>query len=327
MKKVSVIVPVYNVERYLEECLDSLKNQTYTNLEIILIDDGSTDGSGSICDNYASQDNRFKVVHQINQGAACAKNRGLDVFTGDYFTFLDSDDYVECDWIESMYNVMNEHDCDIVECSFVKKYINREEKVYSLEKEQQKIFDTSEYLKFYIDHWHSSLLWNKLFKRELTKDIRFKNERRCIDDEFYTYKLCSNAKKVVLIDKVLYHYRQRKSSAVFSDKNEYQRTIDALDVLVERFKWIKEKHKYIAKYYYNHDVDILNYFINSFLFNEEAEEKLRKVVIYYLRNLFICGLNVQNCYLIFVYIYKVFVKKAYKNNIKHKNIDLENYYM
>lgn len=327
MNKISVIVPVYNVKRYLEECLNSLKNQTYKNLEIILIDDGSTDGSDIICDNYALQDNRFKVIHQVNQGAACAKNKGLDIFTGDYFTFLDSDDYVEIDWIESMHNVMNEQGCDIVECSFVKKYIDREEKICSLDNEELKVFNTNEYLKFYIDHWHSSLLWNKLFKRKLTKDIRFKNERRCIDDEFYTYKLCSNANKVVLIDKVLYHYRQRKSSAVFSEKNEYQRTIDALDVLVERFKWIKEKNKDIAKYYYNHDIDILNYFINTFVFNEEAEKQLRKVIVYYLRNMYIYGLNIQNCYLIFMYVYKVFVKRNYKSNIKKKINNLENYYV
>ena len=115
---ISVIVPVYNVSQYLPDCIENICAQTYSNLEIILIDDGSTDNSGILCDEYAKKDSRIKVIHQTNSGAASAKNAGLRAVTGEYLAFVDSDDYLELDAYEFMINKMQKHNVDIVRCGF-----------------------------------------------------------------------------------------------------------------------------------------------------------------------------------------------------------------
>ena len=126
-EKVSIIVPVYNVQKYLEECLKSLMNQSYNNLEIILVDDGSTDNSGKICDEYAKKDSRIIIIHQKNFGAANAKNKGLDICSGELVTFMDSDDIVELNWIEIMVNTLHKYKADMVECCVDKLYIDKYE--------------------------------------------------------------------------------------------------------------------------------------------------------------------------------------------------------
>ena len=113
---ISVVIPVYNVEKYLGECIESVINQTYSNLQIILIDDGSTDSSGIICDQYADKDKRITVVHQENAGAGAAKNRGLDLVKGKYFSIIDSDDYIELNMYEKMLDYINKFKVDIVQC-------------------------------------------------------------------------------------------------------------------------------------------------------------------------------------------------------------------
>ena len=170
MKKVSIIIPVYNVEKYLAECLDSVINQTYSNLQIIVVDDGSTDASGQICDEYAEKDNRITVIHQVNAGAANAKNTGLDNVKGDYVTFVDSDDWVELNWIETMTDAMEKYDVDVVECGFDRVYADSigEGKIY----QDGEILTVEDYFRQYNENWVSVIFWNKLFKASLTKDIR-----------------------------------------------------------------------------------------------------------------------------------------------------------
>ena len=121
MRLISVVVPVYNCAIYLEQCLESILNQTYSNLEVILIDDGSTDRSGEICDSYGIRDNRVKVVHQINAGAAATRNKGIKLATGDYLTFVDSDDWIDADMYEQMVETIESQDCDIAICDCVKE--------------------------------------------------------------------------------------------------------------------------------------------------------------------------------------------------------------
>lgn len=281
MKKVCIIIPIYNIERYLSECLDSVLRQSYQNLEIILIDDGSTDNSGNICDEYAAKDHRFQVIHKENGGAASAKNVGLDHVTGDYIAFLDSDDYVEVTWIEKMVSSLETADADIAECDLVKEYVNKTEPG-NIEISKLGSFTCEDYLAIYLQNWTCSLFCNKLFKAELIKEIRFRQERRCIDDEFFTYKVLSSAQKIVRIEDKLYHYRQRKSSAVSSEKNKKQITDDALEILIERYKWICERFPKLRKIYLCHDVDIMFYFAREFLFTGDTIRKFRKTARYYL---------------------------------------------
>lgn len=282
MPKVSIIIPIYNVERYLPECLDSILAQTEQNWEAILVDDGATDSSGAICNDYAANDNRFRVIHKENGGAASAKNAGLDAAEGEYVTFIDSDDWVEPDWLEKMLSAFDSAGVDIAECDFTKEYLTHTEQGNDSVRTTG-VFSSQEYLGLYIKNWTCSLFWNKLFKRSLTESIRFRKERRCIDDEFYTYKVIANAKKIVRIEDALYHYRQRASSAVMSPKNRLQITDDALEVLIERYQWISLRFPELRKTYIQHDVEIMFYFARSFDFCDATRLKFRKTAAYYLR--------------------------------------------
>lgn len=286
--KVSIIVPVYNVETYLPECLDSVLRQSYVNWEAILVDDGSTDDSGRICDDYAARDSRFRVIHQTNAGAANAKNTGLDQVTGAYVAFLDSDDWVEPDWLETLVKTAKGQQADVVECDFQKEYIGRSEVVNSWDTET---FTAEIYLAQYLSNWTCSLFWNKLYRADLLKDIRFRRERRCIDDEFFTYKVVSGAGKIARINRVLYHYRQRASSAVNNRKNRLQKTDDAMEVLAERYQWIFQRFPALRSVYLKHDVDMLLYFSNSMCCTEVTAQKFHRIARFYLKEsiLHYCG--------------------------------------
>ena len=280
-KTVSIVIPVYNVEQYLRACLDSIAEQTYSDLEVILVDDGSTDQSGMICDLYASKDPRFRVIHQSNAGAANAKNTGLDAVSGNYVTFIDSDDWVEPDWIETMLTALESTDADVAECDFKKEFMG-----YSEPGNDTYItgdYTAEEYLSFYLDNWTCSLFWNKLFRTELTRNVRFRRERRCIDDEFFTYKVLSGASRIVRVRKQLYHYRQRISSAVSSEKNRLQITDDALEVLIERYEWVSERFPELKRIYLRHDVGILFYFADAFVFSDRTIQKFRSITNYYFK--------------------------------------------
>ena len=128
MKKISIIVPVYQAEKYISKCIESIVNQTYKNLEIILVDDGSTDRSGEICDEYGKKDNRIVVVHNKNKGVSVARNCGLDIATGDYITFVDSDDYIDLQMYSEMMKVVEKYSCDVVMCDCIKEFEKKSEK-------------------------------------------------------------------------------------------------------------------------------------------------------------------------------------------------------
>lgn len=278
--KVSIIVPIYNVERYLPECIESLIHQTYDDIEILLVDDGSTDHSGQICEEYAVKDSRIRVIHQINAGAANAKNAGLDMATGAYITFADSDDRVDHRWIEIMLTALWEHDADVVECDFAKWYTDHEETESNAQFRYGE-YTAEEYLRSYLHSWTCSLFWNKLFHAKLTSGIRFRKERRCIDDEFYTYKILATAKKIVRIPQCLYYYRQRASSAVSCRKNRPQIADDALEILIERYEWITTRFPSLRNVFLQHDVEIL-FYICTLDHNDHTVKKFRRISRYFL---------------------------------------------
>jgi len=280
MMKISIIIPVYNVQKYLPECLDSLLEQTYTDWEALLIDDGSTDESGMICEMYAMRDSRFRVIHKKNGGAASAKNVGLDHVNGEYVGFIDSDDYVERTWLETVMKIITDKNAEIVEFNFDEVFRTESKKgnSYSYNEEE---YTAEQYLAQYLSNWTCSLFCNKIVLSSLVKKIRFRKERRCIDDEFFTYKVVSGAHKIVRINDVLYHYRQRASSAVQNKKNQLQKTEDALEVLIERYKWICEKFPKLRGIYLSHDVNIMFYFA-GFTHTKQTVKKFRSISRYYL---------------------------------------------
>lgn len=276
MKKISVVIPVYNVEKYLSECLDSVIYQTYKNLQIILVDDGSTDSSGKICDEYAEKDDRITVVHQSNAGAGAAKNTGLELIDGDYFSIIDSDDYIELDMYEKMVNSLEKYNSDIAQCLFRNVFVNDSfDRKYKIKGNYPKILTSKNFLKEYLYDWKYAIFWNKLFKKSLLQNIKFPVGRK-IDDEFFTYKLVCNAKKVVNIDNILYNYRMRKTS-VMNENNSDRLIYDRIDCFIERYNYVSNvfpslERKYLLKLY-----DGLLYFKTLLNNTEKIESIISKI--------------------------------------------------
>ena len=235
---ISVIVPIYQVEAYLEECLDSILNQTYRHLEIILIDDGSTDRCGDICDRYASQDSRIQVIHQTNQGLSAARNAGMDVATGEYISFIDSDDYIDLHFYEKMVKgFQNYPKALIIACLIYKDedgYITSYNTDWNT---TQPVFHSS--FTFCEDSLLGEMavaVWYKLYRAELLKNIRFR-VGRIFEDLLFMHDFSSTLKKypgeVVTIPYYLYYYRIRQGSichgeepAIFKSLHTYLEIIN-----------------------------------------------------------------------------------------------------
>lgn len=228
---ISIIIPVYNVEKYLSECIESVINQTYSELEIILIDDESTDNSGKICDEYAVKDARIKVIHQKNSGAASARNKGLRIATGEYLAFVDSDDYLEKDAYEYMVTQLNANHADVIQCAFRNVFVNRVVDCVMLPEFQE--FSTKSFLRRFTIDWTSGLLWDKLYRRSLFENVYFEEGHK-IDDEFFTYQGLMNAEKILHSPKVIYNYRKRRSGIMLNSAFQQQIVLDKLDYLSKR---------------------------------------------------------------------------------------------
>ncbi len=212
MEKISVIVPVYKVEAYLDRCLRSITEQTYRNLEIILVDDGSPDASGAICDAWAEKDNRIRVIHKENNGAGAARNTGLDLATGEIISMIDSDDYLEIHMYEHLISLM-EADVDIAECSIV---LTEEDDLAMEDGSNAKIriAGREEAMKLHIqDAVFCQTPPNKLYRRSAIADARFP-VGNLIDDEFFTYKVIGNSRKLAHSSAEMYAYRQQSGSAM-----------------------------------------------------------------------------------------------------------------
>lgn len=213
-EKISVVVPVYNVEKYLERCVNSILNQSYKNLEIILVDDGSTDSSGAICDNFAKKHSRLRVYHTQNSGLSSARNFGLEKSSGEYIAFIDSDDFVKPDFLMHLITAIKEFNCDIAACGY-EMYFN---KLLSFEVKGNKnrICTNAEAIRglFMGEKTIDVMAWNKLYKKSLFNDgIRYP-KGLLHEDVATTYKLLYKAKKIAYVALPLYCYFQRKGSIV-----------------------------------------------------------------------------------------------------------------
>lgn len=218
--KISVIVPVYNAENYLSACLDSILSQTYQNFEIILINDGSKDASGQICDAYARKDERIRVVHQENHGVSHARNRGLELATGELISFIDSDDTLEPDMYELLVRVMQEHDADISHCGY--KHIVGEE--IRLIHDTKRVIpqSTQDALDCFVTgRLFGGGLWNKLYRRNLLTGLSFREDLKNNEDILFNFEAFRRADHSVFADYPLYNYVARfGSSAVFTIPSE-----------------------------------------------------------------------------------------------------------
>lgn len=201
---ISIIVPVYNVKNYLEKCLQSICGQTYKNLEIILIDDGSSDGSGELCDLFAQRDGRIKVIHQTNAGQSAARNRGLAVAQGELLGFVDSDDWIEPDMYEFLYHLLKENGADISICShYIETAVKTRVKHSS---GQFSSFSREEAIRTLVeDKRIRNYMWDKLYKRQLFAGIYFP-VNRVFEDIAVSYQIFYKTQKVVMQDCPKYHY-------------------------------------------------------------------------------------------------------------------------
>lgn len=223
---VSIIVPVYNVEMYLEKCVESLINQTYKNIEILLIDDGSKDASSILCDKIAEKDSRIQVVHKENGGLSDARNVGIQMAKGKYLGFVDSDDWVNINMFESLVMACEQKKTQIAVCGMMRVYRNREDaftppfsETLTQEKALTELFKGEKF---------GDQACTKIYRKELFKDIEYPKGKQ-FEDIYTTYKLFLKADRVAVIDQPLYYYRQRKSSITGNGYNIKKRhIIDAL---------------------------------------------------------------------------------------------------
>lgn len=217
---ISVIVPVYNTEKYLDKCMQSILGQTYGNLEIILIDDGSTDGSSEKCDSYAKVDSRVRVIHKKNGGQSSARNVGLDICKGKYISFVDSDDWIEPDMYSFLYKQLETFDMRLAVCGRYDVYENSKEKTVGKSLECNGIFDSYDVLpKMAVGKLSDFSVCDKLHHRDLWHSIRFP-EGEIYEDFAVMYKVLMAAEKVVLCDIPFYVYYHRKNSTVTSGFRE-----------------------------------------------------------------------------------------------------------
>ena len=211
--KVSVIVPVYNCEDYLAACIESVLQQTHRDIELILVDDGATDGSGAICDSYAQQDPRIRVLHQINQGVSAARNAGLDLATGDMVTFVDSDDTIEPDMYEVLVKLALEHEADIVHCGYRKIHFDGSTKDI-LGTKCMLVHDAEKASECLISGRHfTGSPCNKLYRRVLFSDIRFDPTLKINEDVWMNVQVFYKAGKLVFWDVPKYNYFEREQSS------------------------------------------------------------------------------------------------------------------
>lgn len=237
---ISVIVPVYNVEPYLDRCVSSIVNQTFDNLEIILVDDGSPDNCPSMCDGWAEKDRRIKVVHKKNGGLSDARNAGIAVATGKWISFVDSDDWLDLRFLEILYGTAVENDCQVAECEYI--VATKEQPNADISRDAS-FYSTIDAMEQHLcDSLFRQVVWNKLYRRDIIS-APFKNGKYH-EDVFWTYQIIANCKKLAHVHSALYFYFQRDSS-IMGQPYSLKR-LDAVEAAIDRCKFVSEHFPNLA---------------------------------------------------------------------------------
>jgi len=243
---ISVIVPVYNVERYLEECLNSIQHQTYTDIEVILVNDGSTDHSKMICERYCEEDSRFHLLNQENQGQSVARNVGVIASKGEYIAFVDSDDILQRNYLEKLMQYMTE-DVDIVESNFT---VSKKEFLFEKSKETTILFEgnSQEAVKIFPNHVLSVNPVTKLYRREIVEAVPYP-EGLIYEDIYCGIGMLKYIRKIIKIDYVGYYYRQHQASTMHQDFSPKKLDVFTVcDKLVELYTDREELLPYIGSF-------------------------------------------------------------------------------
>lgn len=235
--KVSIIVPAYKVENYLHKCIDSILAQTLSDFELILVNDGSPDNCGEICDEYAIKDSRVRVIHKENGGLATARNAGINIAKGEYIGFVDSDDWIEPNMYELLYGLCVENECEIANCSSIIYFKDRTVKNGS---HSLIIHNRQEAMKAMLEgQLYDEVVWTKLFKRSLFGETRFK-EGAVYEDTDFTYKLIHKSNKVGSIGAPMYHYIKRDNSTM--DQAIKNIRIDSVVIYDQMYKFMEKNY-------------------------------------------------------------------------------------
>lgn len=263
MPKVSVIIPVYNVEKYLKQCLDSVINQTLKDIEIICINDGSTDTSGTILKEYAQKDSRIKIIIQENKGLSVARNSGLEIAQGEYVGFVDSDDYVDSNFYKKLYDSAKKNKADIAFTSIIKFEKDKEDIFFKVDKEVCETNAQKKYMLCGIPKY--CYVWNRIYKRKklLSKHITFLNNIK-FEDQDFSHKAIYYLWRVVSVPGTAYHYRKRSDSIVNnrSDERDYcLRAQKYRSLLFVQSNDIKLNQKQLDSYHWNEKTEYKLFFI------------------------------------------------------------------
>lgn len=291
----SIIVPVYNAEKYLRDCIESILSQTFSGFELILVDDGSTDSSGEICREYANKDNRVRVIHQENKDVSGARNSGLNIANGEIIGFVDSDDWIESDMYETLIKDMEKYQADVVICGFDEKFaINIDDK--NLKKCDRKVFflDSEEALKsMFLNKSENGVKWgggyvmNRIYKRKSFVNFKFQEKIICNEDSVFSWDIFHESKKIVCHPCVKYHYRQVKTSKVHKDfDGKYINNVEASYYIYKKTeKYYPRLSSLALSAYFNNlillaDELILHDKLNEFYCVKEKMKKILKKKIF-----------------------------------------------
>lgn len=322
---ISVIVPVYNVEKYVERCIRSLTQQTYRNIEIIVVDDGSPDNAGVLCDELSRSDKRIRVIHQKNQGLSAARNTGINEAQGAYLAFVDSDDWVQEDLLETLYKLLIEYNAQIAACGTEIVDDHGHIAYFSDNLEEIKVFSTEEaMIELPLDEKIRNVAWNKLYKKELFNDIRFP-VGMIFEDIATTFRLIDKAKTIVYYGKPLYCYYKSESSILRSEFSA--KWFDKVTACKMRAEYYQKHHPEISDrvslYYIRSALNTLAYSSKKKNIFSKQRNDIRRGVLQWIQNdpkialpgLFRIAINVLKCGL---FIYDGTISRVYLFIVNHK---------
>ena len=282
--KISIIIPAYNCEKYLNRCLDSVLNQTYNEFEIILVNDGSTDKTSDICDEYKAIDNRIKVIHKENGGVSSARNIGISKSTGEYIMFLDSDDWIERDMVEKLYNNISKYDdIDMGMCGCYLEFSSKEKQILQIKLKNKTYDSTEDYLKefsYYRDKGVFGYLWNKIFRSSIIKDNQLLFKKYSIaEDLFFLYELLPYCNKIKVIEDSLYNYMHENEYSLSKSNKEDSLYINNLFYdKTKEFLYNTNSYEINKEYISNGYIQgISHYILNNVMCEDNKIKKLRKL--------------------------------------------------
>lgn len=279
---ISVIVPIYNVEKYIKKCVDSIINQEYKNLEIILVDDGSPDKCGKICDEYSKIDSRIKVIHKQNGGLSDARNAGIEYSNGEYIVCVDGDDYIERDMISFLYSNIKKYNADMAVCGYSYDYDGKIKRKKEHSSEKIEVLSTEQAVEKMLDSkslfgW---IAWNKLYRKKIFSNVMYP-KGKLYEDMATTYKLVCNSKNIVYSEKSKYNYVIRQGSIIRTYKYE-EKELDRIEIAKEMYTFLLNKYSNLKNkldiFLVSQYVDVVNYIIKANDYDEKVIKETKNII-------------------------------------------------